>query len=51
MAFIRTFAEKDEYIKAEYQSMENLIKIYSGNPLEYGLAHIKGDYPKTGLNN
>lgn len=51
MAFIRTFAEKDEYIKAEYQSMENLIKIYAGKSLEYGLAYTKGDYPKTGLNN
>jgi hypothetical protein len=51
MDFIKKFADQDEAVQAEYESMENLIKFYSGHTVEFGLAYTKGDYPKTGLNN
>lgn len=49
--FISKFTEKDEFIKSEMDSMKSLENAFSGNPKEYGLGYIKGNYPKTGLNN
>ena len=49
--FLHTFSDKDEYIKSEFDSMRSVQNAFSGNPKEYGLGFVKGNFPKTGLNN
>ena len=51
MDFINKFTDKDEFIKSEMVSMKTLGSAFSGNPKEYGLGYLKGNYPKTGMNN
>jgi hypothetical protein len=51
MDFISKFVTKDEFIKSEYDTMKTLGSAFGDNPKEYGLGYIKGNYPKTGLNN
>lgn len=49
--FISKFTAKDEFVKSEYNALKTFGTAFGSNPREYGLGYIKGNYPKTGLNN
>lgn len=51
MDFIYKYVSKDQFVKSEVESMKKLADTYKGNSQQYGLAYLKGNYPKTGLNN
>jgi hypothetical protein len=43
--FLKTFAEKDEFVKSEFENIKTMAISSSDSP-EYGLAFLRGNFPK-----
>lgn len=46
MNFLKTFAEKDEFVKAEFDNIKTIAISSPDSSLEYGLAFLRGNFPK-----
>lgn len=46
MQFLRSYEDKDEFIKAQMESIKTTSASSSGNSKEYGLGFLRGNFPK-----